>query len=222
MCDPITLGSAVLTAGSVAANAVGAAQANGARNDALSAERIRQTGYRKEADALNLQSQDRYQNFDNQRAERAGTLADAFKAAPTGTQTSAPIAPSVMPQSGSNVTVSSMDAAKKTTDAFSDQQAAALGNLRSFGDVMGSIGRSQARDAGQIGQIGGFMRGSSGVLPLELDAASQQGAGMRTLGALLGAVGKMGLNAGLTQGLPTRSLTGAAEATSGGPILAPF
>ncbi|AAL44650.1 hypothetical protein EN41_19925 [Agrobacterium tumefaciens] len=61
----------------------------------------------------------------------------------------------------------------------------ALGRLRAFGDVLGENSRLQARDASQIGQIGGFKRGSSNVMAYELDAANQKGNGLKLFGDAL-------------------------------------
>src|SRR5699024_7589128 len=54
----------------------------------------------------------------------------------------------------------------------------------------------QSRDAGLIGQLGGFKQGSSGVLPLELQAAQSEGGGWRMLGDVLGAGSQVGMAAG--------------------------
>jgi len=78
---------------------------------------------------------------------------------------------------------------------------AALARLRSFGDVLGSIGRLNARDAGVLQQISGFKMGSNNALPYELDAAQQQGSGLRLLGDVLGGAGQIAVGAGL-QGAP--------------------
>lgn len=195
MCDPISIGGAVLTLGSLAANSAASGQVADARNDALNAERIRQRGLQQETDALNAQSQDRYKGFEGQQEKRGGELADFYKG-----ETAAAVdgAPKAMPASSSNVTVQEQGKQQVKSGKFNDQQAGALGDLRSFGDLMGGIGRLQARDASQIGQINGFRRGSSNLLPLDLDAASSAGGGMGTLGDILGAGGQLGLSAGLS------------------------
>lgn len=82
--------------------------------------------------------------------------------------------------------------------AQTNDRAVRLADVRSFGDLLGDISRKQARDAGQIGQIGGFKAGSQGVLPLELDAAAQAGGKAKLLGDVLGGLGSIGLSAGLS------------------------
>ena len=96
---------------------------------------------------------------------------------------------------------------------YTDKQGAALGNLRAFGDLLGSIGRLQARDAGQIGQIGGFKRGSSNATSLELDAASHKGDGLKLFGDVLGGLGTLGMSAGLS-GKTLSGLFGGATAAN--------
>jgi hypothetical protein len=167
-------------------------QVEGARNSAMAAERIRQQGLDQQADALNLQSQDRYQNFDDKKEERSSQLGQYFT-----DQVATPPTAAAMPASGSNITVQAENKARGDARERTDQIGNALGELRSFGDLLGDTSRLQARDASQIGQIGGFKRGSSNVLGLELDAANSAGNGMRLGADIAGGLGKVGVSAGL-------------------------
>lgn len=202
MCDPLTIGLA-LTAGSTVANTIGANQAASARKDAMAAERYRQQQLDREAQGLNTKAQDRYSGFDQNQQDEAAKLADYFKSAPesaTGAvDTANASAASVMPTATNDIVTREIGKQSDNAKAFTDQQGTALGNLRSFGDLMGGLSRGTARDAGYIGQIGGFKQGSSAVLPYELEAAAQKGAGWRTFGDILGAAGSMytgkGINA---------------------------
>jgi hypothetical protein len=199
MCTPLAIAGLALTAGSTVANTIAQGQVTRARNDALAAERIRQGQLDQEAEALNAQSRDRYDDFEGQQGEKASELGQYFtdqkiensdaNAAVTQEQTA--------PQSGSSLTVREEQKQRDKATAFTDQQGEALGNLRAFGDLLGGISRDQARDASQIGQIGGFKRGSSNVIPLELEAANQKGSGMRLFGDVLGLGGSLALNKGL-------------------------
>lgn len=101
------------------------------------------------------------------------------------------------PATSSNITTQGEAAQRGKADAYAQQQAGSLGELRSFGDLLGTNTRAQARDAGQIGQIGNFMRGSESVLPMELNAASHAGDTMKTIGGLAEGLGKVGVAAGL-------------------------
>lgn len=213
ICDPLTIAGIALTAGSTVANSIGASKVQAARDDALAAERIRQTGLDQEAQALNTQSQDRYQDFEGQQAEKSSELGDYF----TGQQldsanaNTAAAAEQTAAPTSSNITVREEQKQRGQAKAFTDQQGAALGDLRSFGDLLGGIGREQARDASLIGQIGGFKRGSSGVLPYELDAASSAGDGAKMFGDILN-VGGMALTAkGLSTPKAPMKLQGAVD-----------
>lgn len=198
MCDPMTIAGLVLTAGSTVANMIGENQRKKAREDALAAERIRQRGLDQENEALNLTSRERYQDFEGQQEERGSKLADYFtenEAAAAEANESA--VQQMLPTSGSDITVRETAKQSGLAKAFTDQQGQALGQLRAFGDLLGGIGRQQARDASNIGQINAFKRGSSGIVPLELEAANEAGAGARMFGDLLGLGGSLVLNKGL-------------------------
>ena len=193
MCDPMTLAGIALTGLSTGLNHMANQQVESAREGAMAAERIRQQALDQQAGALNLQSQDRYQNFDEKKEERATKLGDYFT-----DQVATPPAAAAMPASGSNITVQAENKARGDARERTDQIGNALGQLRSFGDLLGDTSRLQARDAGQIGQIGGFKRGSSNVLGMELDAANSAGSGMRLGADLAGGFGKLGMSAGLS------------------------
>lgn len=223
MCDPLTIAGIALTAGSTVANNIAANKVQNARDDAMAAERIRQQGYDQEAAALNTQSQDRYKDFGGQQDDKATQLGDYFaeQQIEAGNANAENAAAMVMPQSGSNIVV--QEEAKKRGEArdFANKNAAALGNLRSFGDLIGSIGRDQARDATQIGVIGGFKRGSSGIVPYELEAANSAGNGAKMFGDMLNLGGGVAINAGVSKGnyfptAPKTPSTLAAPAQSSG------
>lgn len=162
-----------------------------------------------------MQAQDRYTGFEAQREEKAAALGDYF--APPAENSEANNAAAALPSGANSIVTREM--AKKTGEAqaFTDQQGAALASLRSFGDMLGDTSRLQGRDASLVGQVGGFKRGSSNVLPLELEAAAQKGQGLRVLGDILGGIGGISLNAGLTGG----KLFGGGGATSLAPTSSP-
>jgi ribosomal protein S14 len=183
----------------MAANSAANSRVNSARNNALAAERTRQAQLDREAAAYNAKDQASYQDFAGQQAAKSQKLGDYFTqastpsaAAPAGTATE------TMPDA-SGIVVAENAKQLGRAKAYTDQQGRALGELRSFGDTLGDLSREQARDAGYIGQIGGFKKGSSAVLPYELDAASHAGDGMKTLGDLAQGFGSIGLSAGLSK-----------------------
>lgn len=201
MCNPLAIVGVALTAASTVANTVAANQVQKARNDALAAERIRQQGYQREADAANLHARTEYQDFGGQQDERGKQLGDYFQQQTidenTANQQAAEAqANAVLPDASGIVVAEDKKQADNARD-FTNAQATALGNLRSFGDLMGEKGRVQARDAMTVGQIGGFMKGSSSVLPYELEAANNAGRGANFLGDLLGMGSQFALGKGL-------------------------
>ncbi|WP_187972481.1 hypothetical protein [Aquibium microcysteis] len=189
MCDPLTITSIALTAGSVVSNQIAASKQQAARDDALRAERIRQRGFDQQASALNAEAQQSYDTFGADQEQRASELGQMFteqRASSAGQNAAASQEmASVAPTSSNLVMREEANQRGKARD-FSNAQGMALGNLRAFGDVAGDKARKQARTAGQIAQIGDFKRGSAGALPLELDAASRQGGGFQLLGDLFG------------------------------------
>ena len=201
-------------AGSTVLNTVAQGQAASARDDALAAERIRQGGYDKEAAALNTASQDRYQNFGEQQGQRSGELGEYFKGQTTADAAAdqEAAAQQELPQTSSGIVQQEREKQLGKAREFSDQQGAALGDLRSFGDLLGSKSLLQARDAAKVGQIGGFKKGSSAVLPYELEAANSKGAGLKTFADLLGTAGSLGVSAGLRA--PTGAVFGGAGSNS--------
>lgn len=231
MCDPLTIAGAALSVGGIAANSIGASQAGAATARALQEHRTRQEGLQREAAALQDKSRQSYDGFGAQQEQRASELGSYLtqqlqpQAAPAGTEP---------PTEGSNITVQEEAKQRGKARTYSAGQADALGDMRGFGDLLGTLSRAQARDAGQIGQLGSFMSGNTGVLPISLDAAAQAGNGMKTLGGLAGGLGKLGVTAGLSGGfggadavtsaaksaLPTLATGGAPQTFNLGSVLA--
>lgn len=214
MCDPLTIGGLVLSAASVAANSVASSEVQSARDDSMEAERIRQAGFDREADAVNAHSQGIYKGFEGKQADRAVELGDILGKNQT------PQTPStdLLPQSASNVTVAEQGKQTGAAAAYGKQQSGALGNLRAFGDLLGEDSRVQARDAGRIGQIGDFKKGSANVLQLELQQDNQAGQGAATFGDILGGVGGL-ISKGSPSGLG--SFFGGGNAATGVATSAP-
>lgn len=180
-----------------------------ARSQVMAAERARQASLDKEAEALNLESRESYKDFGAKQDERGAKLGDILNAP----QEEAPA--ELFPASGSTVTVQETGRQKGLAKKFTNKQGQALGNLRAFGDYLGGLSIDQARNAGLVGQIGGFKRGSSDATAFELDAANQAGAGLKAFGDILGVGGSLAGGIGM-------SGTGAsldAVPTLGGPTL---
>lgn len=196
MCTPLLIASAALAGASTAANAAASRKVQGARDDALAAERLRQQGLDREAAAINTRTQDRFRDFDTQQEGRAAELADFFR----GQTLADPGAAQSVPASASNITVREEDKQRGAARERTDQIGGALGDLRAFGDLLGGISRKQGVDASLLGQIGGFKRGSNNVLGFELEDANRAGGTLRTIADLTGGLGQIGLMAGLSKG----------------------
>ncbi len=168
--------------GSATVNTIAANRRQGAIADAMAAERTRQAALDEESYALNKRAQGAYEDTGAQKEKRGHNLASMYKDAlekpPTRPIAAAP------PSSSSVVTAYDKSEAGRSKSEASDS-ADRLGNFRSFGDLWGTLTRSNARDAGQTGLVSSFKRGSQGVLPLELSSAQQQGQGLMMLGDIL-------------------------------------
>lgn len=173
---------ALFAAGSVAANSIGARKQDRALGSALGAERIRQKQLDEEAFAINEQARQRYEGGQESADAEASKLAEVFRNATQAPPTEAPVA---LAPSSSNIVNNATAASNAATSARSDARAGQMGNLRGFADMFSGVQTEQARDFGQLGLLGGFKRGSQGVLPTELEAAQQKGAGFRTLADFL-------------------------------------
>lgn len=172
---------ALFTAGSVAANAIGRGQQSRAAADALRMERERQGRLDAEAQAVNTAARGRYDDMQGQTEAKASDLAGLYGEVAQEVPTR-PIA--AAPPTTSNVTVAAEGAERGRVAGNAADERGRLARLRAFEGVLGDIGVGQARDAGRIGQIGGFMRGSQNVLPMELNGAQTRGAGWMFLGDL--------------------------------------
>lgn len=198
MCDPLVIAGLALSAGSAVANSVAATNDARARDSVLAAERIRQNTYDQEIQALNNQSQDRYVDFTPQMEGRAQTLGDYLATDVAPDPNSA--VPSALPSSSSSVVNQEIDKKRGEAQEFVNQQTGALADMRSFGDLLGDLSLLQGRDARTIGTIGGFKRGSQGIVPYELNEASKAGDDMRLFADLLGGAGTIATGYGIGGG----------------------
>jgi len=198
MCDPLTIISGLAMAGSTVAGMQAQRQVEGARNAALQNDMMRQDTLDKETAALNEASRDRYKDFKGEQQERSKSLGDYLVGKqPVGAAPPADAPAETMPTSASNIVTQEVAKQAGKAKDFTDQQGQALGTMRAFGDVLGGISRDTARDAGYLNQTLGFKKGWAGVLPYELEAANQKGAGMKMFGDILGGLGSIGMSAGL-------------------------
>ncbi len=161
----------------------------------MAAERTRQRLLDDEARGVNQQSQNRFDDIGGQQEEKVRQLTDEFSGE---ANRGADVIAASMPRTSSNITVQNDERERESATGFADQQGEAMARMRSFSDLFGGLGRDMAQDGSQIGMIGGFKRGSQGALPFELEAASMKGQGLQTAADIMGGLGGIGLNAGLS------------------------
>ena len=168
---------------------------------ARTAESIRQKGFQSEADAvvnesLNKSGRDA---TDKGMADAAAERAAASDAAVAEVRKPVEaVGENIAGDQGANQVMlneSDLQAAKNL--GFATQQGRAKSNLLSFNDVTFQNAINNIRAGQQLNTIGNFMRGSAGVLPVELEAASMKGDNLKTLGTLLSTAGSVvGMGAG--------------------------
>ena len=194
MCDPVTASIALTVAGT-ASQAAAANQAKKAMQGAQAAERIRQKGYQDESSAVQAGSEKRMSkaNQDKGQAEAEASRSADYAAANAAAQ--APVATEganlAGDQTANSVIASENARAGQRALGYAGQQGGAKAAMQGFTDLQLGNALANARAMEKQRQLGNFMQGSSGVLGLEMDEASQKGAGLRTLGQLLSTAGSI-------------------------------
>ena len=215
MCDPVSLAitSLAATAAGTAAQAAGARRSQKAMAAAANAERLRQQGYQREADALFAESLSK-QGADAQKQGISAAEA-ARLAASTDAQSTAPVVS--VPTQGETPTIVA-DETSARVGAGNIQAALDARNraaLAAFGDVQLGNALLNTRYGQQQGQIGCNMQGSSSVLGLEMEAAKNRGNNLMGIGSLLNAGGQIaGMGAGMGWGAPAAAAPAATTANS--------
>jgi hypothetical protein len=200
MCYPIAIALALTAAGS-AAQAAGARRAAKAMAGARTAESIRQKGFQDQATQVNDQSLSKSGRASTDADMKAAGEARAADAAAATSEVRAPIEATGQnlagDQAGNQVMMTEGDAQAARNLGYAGQQGAAKANLLSFNDVTFQNAINNMRSGQQLNTLSNFMRGSSNVLPIELEAASRRGDNLKTLGSLLSTAGSVvGMGAG--------------------------
>lgn len=203
MCDPLSIAGAVATVAGTGMQYLGSQKAQGAQDRVVAAEQQRQEQFRREQAAVQdgaVTGQTRPEQ-DRKLAEAEGKRTATAQAAVMPSSVSEiPLAgneASVVGDTIANRYAASADKAR--TEAGSRAKLGAWGDLN-FGNLMDLTKSGQTQS-----MLGGFSRGSSGVVPIELEAASQAGGGFNTFGQLLGGLGKVSGAAGAFGLNPFRS-----------------
>jgi hypothetical protein len=225
MCDPVTASIALTVAGT-ASQAAAANQAKKAMQGAQAAERIRQKGYQDESAAVQAGSEARMSkaNQDKGQAEAEAArnadyaAATAAAQAPTATEGA-----NLAGDQAANAVIASENArASQNALGYAGQQGKAKAALQGYTDLNLGNALANARAMEQQRQLGNFMQGSSGVLGLEMEEASQKGAGLKTLGSLLSTAGGIaGMGAGAGWWGAKDAATGAGNVVNNAAIFGP-
>ena len=221
MCNPVAIALSLTAAGS-AAQSAGARRAAKAMEGARVAEGIRQKGFQDEAGKVVDQSLDQSGRASTDASMKAAADARAADAAAAVADVRKPIEATGANLSGDQAanrvmaTESDLQAAKNL--GYAGQQGAAKANLLSFNDLTFQNAINNIRAGQQLNTVGNFMRGSAGVLPSEIEAASRKGDNLKTFGTLLNTAGTIvGMGAGAGWWDKVDDVAGAgAGATAGG------
>lgn len=196
MCNPaLAIGAAMMVAGT-AVQQSGVRKAERAQQAAQRAETERQNRYMDEsmgvfgksvakADAAN-----QMQELQDRINARANDYSDVVKDYDVNTDILSG------QQSAPRVVLDTV--AAKSNEAAAKQRAEGIAKafLDAWGDQNLANAVANQRNADQIGMVGGFSRGSAGILPYELEAAKRKGAGTRMFGQLLSQGGGIVMGAG--------------------------
>jgi hypothetical protein len=200
MCNPVAIALSLTAAGS-AAQAAGARRAAKAMEGARVAESIRQKGFQDEANKVVDESLNKSGRSSTDAAMKAAAEARAADAAAATAEVRKPIEATgenlAGDTSGNKVMATESDLQAARNLGFAGQQGAAKANLLSFNDMTFQNAINNIRAGQQLNTTGNFMRGSAGVLPVELEAASRKGDNLKTLGTVLSTAGTVvGMGAG--------------------------
>jgi hypothetical protein len=213
MCDPVTLTGLALTAGSTLMSQRASGQVANARNSASAAEAARQQDLQRQSIA----------NFDNTSAGFTRQAQDERLADVTADRGTS-LAANIMPATSASAIALPGSAPKVVSDNLGKQLSNAIGEGKSYAQRLGSLGafneaqfgnnQALARGAQDTSRLANFSSGSSGILPLELNAANQAGAKTGMFADLLGAAGGVA-NMGSSVGFNPWATTAVKPAANG-------
>lgn len=196
MCDPVTLTitSIALVGAGTAMQMQGEKKAQKAIDSANAAELLRQRKYQDESFGLFDKSL-AYNEGGSQQDREAKNSSDLN----LKFQEAADLVFSGASPFGNNAMESVQDAPKAIGDVYKKSMSDARGSIQNMltakaalGGFTKMLGDTSIQNQGIVNQqtpIGGYMRGSAGVLPLELQVASRAGDKYKNIGTLMSALG---------------------------------
>lgn len=203
MCLPALAIAALATGIGGALSYAGQQKADHAMTRTFTRERERQKGFEADEIAKFQDSLNQAGNMADPNAQDAATAAREHVLSGV-TKTADPAASGYLPSAGSAPTIVANAGAQAgaAANARTSQLAHALAALGGTQDVLQKTNIGIGRNSQEIGQIGGFKRGSLDVLQSEMDAAKQKGSTLRMLGGLAQSVGQMMLAGGGGPAIP--------------------
>lgn len=176
---------------------LGQQKADHAMTNTFNRERARQKDFEAQQNADFEDSLKSTQDVTDPTAQAAAT-AKRGAVLMSATKSAAPSSGGYLPgaKSASPVVNAHAVAAGQTSDAHTATLGQALAALGGVGDLMQQNDIRIGHNSQDIGQIGGFKRGSLNVLQAEMDAAKQKGATLRAIGALGQQLGMAALSGG--------------------------
>ena len=200
MCDPVSASIALTVAGTTA-QAAAANKAKKAMAGAANAERIRQRGYNQSSEAA-LEESKSFSEKSLQDKRMEESVADRQAAYAADAEAArAPVAAvgqNIAGDQSGNAVVQA-ESSRRTGDAIGAalQRGNAMANMQGFNDLQLGNALYNNRISQRQNLLGSFMKGSADVLPFEMQAASQKGQNLATLGQLLNTAGMItGIGAG--------------------------
>lgn len=201
MCIPLAAAAIIASVAGSAAQAAGQRRAQKAQAGAREAERVRQKGFQDESAAAVTESMANASkgSQDTKQAQAEGERKSAYDAATEAAQ--APVAAVGQNLAGDTAgnAVIGDELARQSSRAtgYAGQQGSAKAAIQGFNDLQLGNALYNARQLQHQAQLGNFMQGSAGVLPVEMEAASHKGDGLKNFGSALSAAGTiMGMGAG--------------------------
>jgi hypothetical protein len=195
MCVPMAVAAAIMVAGTMAQMA-GQQQANDAINNAESESVAKQSALRDEANGL-FQNSVKQAGSDTVKAD-AQTQADKrMTALVPGIEGGGAWTPE--DDAGtSRATKRAMSASADKATGDLTREASGRAVLGGTNQAFQDLGVNMQPNADRIGNIGNFVQGTAGVLPMQIGAAQTKGSGLRSIGGLVAGLGSsmMGASAG--------------------------
>jgi len=198
MCDPVTVISAAASIGGALLQQSAANKAQKAQSNVLANERRRQQRLQ-EAQNLIFEDSKGKSGKDATEADMAEAEAERsalYEALLADDKTTDSMGQQFENVTSNQVVQDEIDRRRGVTRDNSVTSARLRAALDSFGDASFGQAIERGRNTQDIGVLGNFGRGYASLVPLEMEAAAQKGAGRAALGSILGTAGQIGMFAG--------------------------